>query len=423
MKGPNTFVSKVLFFLGFVSYASAAPILLDTGLHHLVSRGLVSPSNAELLHNTIAFGVPAVLAYLLRMFNRGFVLKKFHKEDYLMSATMLFYLALLALINISAGYGTNLYPPEQEASILANPADVANRIKGSKIVIPLEQCMIASTWGVKLCIWTFLMRVFRQLPQYQRAMWYLLGYIALGFVVIEITYYGVFCRPFSQYWAMPVKNIQCATYQHYSILQMCFNITSDIALVITPIPMVCGARLPLRRKIVLCGVFGMAGFTVLAAILNKAYNFASPMTTVYQLWYIREASVAVCVGNLICTWQLFQRMFRLRAFNNKTADIRDEPAMPQFRPTNPIRVFRSYLSTRDKDTQYQTPNDGGESALTSDGPDGNSGTSGEDEKKGAGKNKEKGGQVNTTSYMMTLNRDGEGDARPALAFRDENQIE
>jgi hypothetical protein len=33
--------------------------------------------------------------------------------------------------------------------------------------------------------------------------------------------------------------------------------------------MVWGARLPLRRKIVLCVVFGMAGFTVLAAILNK----------------------------------------------------------------------------------------------------------------------------------------------------------
>jgi hypothetical protein len=100
-------------------------------------------------------------------------------------------------------------------------------------------------------------------------MWFLLGYIALGFVVIEITYYAVFCRPFQQYWAMPIQNVQCATYQHYSILQMCFNITSDIALVLIPLPMVWSARLPLRRKIVLCVVFGMAGFTVLAAILNK----------------------------------------------------------------------------------------------------------------------------------------------------------
>jgi hypothetical protein len=109
--------------------------------------------------------------------NRVFVLKKFHTEDYLMIGTMVcypfpgsrgarvltisqfFYSALLALINISARFNTNLYPPEQEASILASPADVQNRILGSKIVIALEQCMIASTWGVKLCIWTFLMRL------------------------------------------------------------------------------------------------------------------------------------------------------------------------------------------------------------------------------------------------------------------------
>jgi len=146
------------------------------------------------------------------------------------------------------------------------------------------------------------------------------------------------------------------------------------------------------------------------------------MTTVYQLWYIREASVAVTVGNLICTWQLFQRLFRLRAFDNKTADINDEPAMPQFRPINPIRMFRSYLSTRDKDNQYHTANDG-ESAIAYDSPDGNSGASGEEEKKGGGAGKRKSRHVMTPSYMMTLNRDGEGDARLALAFRDENQIE
>jgi hypothetical protein len=55
------------FFLSFVSYAAAAPVLLDGGLHRLAARGLVSPSNAELIHNTIAFGAVAVFAYLLRM--------------------------------------------------------------------------------------------------------------------------------------------------------------------------------------------------------------------------------------------------------------------------------------------------------------------------------------------------------------------
>jgi hypothetical protein len=71
----------------------------------------------------------------------------------------IFYINLLVLINVSARYNTNLYPPEQEATILANPADVKNRIFGSRIVIGLEQSMMATTWGVKICIWTFLLRV------------------------------------------------------------------------------------------------------------------------------------------------------------------------------------------------------------------------------------------------------------------------
>lgn len=51
------------------------------------------------------------------------------------------------------------------------------------------------------------------------------------------------------------------------------------------------------------------------------------MTTVYQLWYIREASVAIWVGNLICCWQLFQRLFHVRSFDDKSDEIVAQPEM------------------------------------------------------------------------------------------------
>jgi hypothetical protein len=142
------------------------------------------------------------------------------------------------------------------------------------------------------------------------------------------------------------------------------------------------------------------------------------MTTTYQLWYIREASVAVIVGNLICTWQLFQKIFRLRSFNNKNEAIKDEPAMPRMMNVgNPIRRAWDYLTTDARETQYKSATGGEESGGhgSSDGPDGSATGGGKGEKAG-------GGRVTTTSYMMTLNRDGD-DARPALAFRDENHIE
>jgi hypothetical protein len=50
---------------------------------------------------------------------------------------------------------------------------------------------------------------------------------------------------------------------------MTFNISSDVALIIIPVRMFMIAHLPLKRKAVLIAVFSMAGFTIIAAILNK----------------------------------------------------------------------------------------------------------------------------------------------------------
>jgi hypothetical protein len=50
---------------------------------------------------------------------------------------------------------------------------------------------------------------------------------------------------------------------------MVFNISSDFCLILIPLPMVSTAHLPTKRKLLLLGIFGMAGFTILAAILNK----------------------------------------------------------------------------------------------------------------------------------------------------------
>ncbi|KAJ5389661.1 uncharacterized protein N7496_000729 [Penicillium cataractarum] len=224
------------------------------------------------------------------------------------------YTTLLVLIQISARYATNLMDPKDYAEVLSDPQQVSDRIYGSKIVIGLEQCMLVSTWGVKTCMLILYWRITQNL----RSNLYikiLCVYVALGFVVIMITYYGVYCRPFSQYWAMPVQNMQCATYQYYSITQAVFNISSDAMMFAVPIPLLVKAQLKRRRKVLLLGVMSLGLFTIIAAILNKYFNFASPLTTTYQIWYIREASTAIYVANLMCWWPLLRKLFGLKAFS------------------------------------------------------------------------------------------------------------
>lgn len=224
------------------------------------------------------------------------------------------YTALLVLIQISSRYATNLMDPNDYDKVLSDPKEVSDRIFGSKIVIGLEQCMLFSTWGVKSCMLIFYWRLTQSLRSnlYIRI---LTGYVVLGFVVIMVTYYAVYCRPFSQYWAMPVKNMQCATYQHYSITQAVFNISSDAVMFAIPIPLLIRAQLKKHRKVLLICVMSLGLFTIIAAILNKVFNFASPLTTTYQIWYIREASTAIYVANLMCWWPLLRKIFGFKAFS------------------------------------------------------------------------------------------------------------
>lgn len=203
--------------------------------------------------------------------------------------------------------------PTELDAVLADPKQVHDRVLGSKIVIALEQCMLFSTWGVKTCLLILYWRITQNLPS-RLYVKILAVYVAVGFAVIMITYYAVYCRPFSQYWAMPVSNPQCATYQHYSITQAVFNISSDAFMFAIPIPLIVKAKLPRRRKLLLLLVMSLGLFTIIAAILNKYFNFASPLTTVYQIWYIREASTAIFVANMMCWWPLLRKIFGMRAF-------------------------------------------------------------------------------------------------------------
>ncbi|CAI7653135.1 unnamed protein product [Penicillium glandicola] len=278
--------------------------------------GNESPTPNQLFTEAIVFWAIGFVIYVGRIVARIIAngsYKRLFVDDYVMTATFAIYTTLLVLIQISARYATNLMDPNDYHTVLADPKQVSDRIYGSKIVIGVEQCMLVSTWGVKTCMLMLYWRMTQNLKS-NLYIKILAIYVAVGFVVIMVTYYAVYCRPFSQYWAMPVDNMQCATYQYYSITQAVFNISSDAVMFAIPIPLLIKAQLKRRRKVVLIGVMSLGLFTIIAAILNKYFNFASPFTTTYQIWYIREASTAIYVANLMCWWPLLRKLFGLKAF-------------------------------------------------------------------------------------------------------------
>ncbi|KAF2139791.1 uncharacterized protein K452DRAFT_274234 [Aplosporella prunicola CBS 121167] len=275
-----------------------------------------SPTPAQMLAEAIIFWVIGFILFLGRIWSRAISnggIRNLQTDDYLMALAVIFWTALLILLQVSSRYETNLFPKSQLQSILANPKDVSNRIYGSKVTVAVEQCMISATWLIKACLLYLYDRMTTSLKEnkFVRAVSI---YTAITYVVQQIFYFGIWCRPFQDYWAVPPDNEQCANYANHLIMGATFNISSDALMLLIPVPLIMRAQMKLQKKAILCAVFSLGIFVIIAAILNKYYNFALPGQTVYMLWYIRECSTSIFVSNIACWWPLLRKLFKFKSF-------------------------------------------------------------------------------------------------------------
>jgi len=88
-----------------------------------------------------------------------------------------------------------------------------------------------------------------------------------------------------------------------------------------PLPVIARARLPLGRKLVLCGVFGLGAVVVLLAVLNRYYNFIMPHDLVFLAWYNGEAATAVLIANVPFCWALLRKVFALGPWKDSSVGI------------------------------------------------------------------------------------------------------
>ncbi|KAK9413286.1 hypothetical protein SUNI508_02485 [Seiridium unicorne] len=259
-----------------------------------------------------------IVVVIARILSRRMLYGSFRKlqiDDFIMV------LAVVAAIVLSVGVYILTYTP---SNLIRNvdevdltPDDIALREYGSKMVIVVEQMQIFVIWSVKVCLLIMYSRLTTSLKQ-NLFVKITAGYAALGFVVMEILFFAAWCRPFWHYWQVPTDNINCSMERDHLITNTVFNISSDLMIIALPMPVFFKAQLPPKRKAVLIGVFALGLFTILSAVLSKAYSFGDPYGTDWIVWYIREANTAIIVANLPFTWTLLQRIFNLRSFHGKS---------------------------------------------------------------------------------------------------------
>jgi hypothetical protein len=157
---------------------------------------------------------------------------------------------------------------------------------------------------------------------------------------MEILYLGVWCRPFTQYWAITPTSTQCSAATNHLITNLVLNLSSDLFIICIPMPLLFKVQLPRANKIILIGIFMIGAFNVrallhhlhqkqllthhqiVAAVLNKYYSFTHPFGLEWTQWYLREAYTAMLCANLPLTYPLIQKLFKLKNWSNHSQNGR-----------------------------------------------------------------------------------------------------
>jgi hypothetical protein len=110
-----------------------------------------------------------------------------------------------------------------------------------------------------------------------------------------------------------------------------WNISSDLMLLCIPIPVIAKSQLPMKRKIILCGVLGLGILNVIIAVLNRYYNFNNPDDLAYVYFYVAEVATAVFVGNLPLCWPLFRHIVHGSSWSRDESSGQTDPNKPRTR--------------------------------------------------------------------------------------------
>ncbi|KAF2628819.1 hypothetical protein BU25DRAFT_390760 [Macroventuria anomochaeta] len=243
-------------------------------------------------------------------------LKGLQLDDWTMGLFVLTsYTALMVVSNRWFKAGSNLESPDFNFGTL-NDDQLSRRTYGSKMMIVTEQMQISVIWSCKACLLIMYYRLTRTALRNENiAIKLLSAYVALGYVTMQILYFAVWCRPFSEYYAVPTNSVQCNTLVDHRITKAVFNISSDLIMLSIALQMLIRSTLPWRRKLVLCGIFSLGIFVIAAAALNSYYSFAHPYDDMWMFWYVRESSMAIIVANIPFTWTIIRELFEVGDFD------------------------------------------------------------------------------------------------------------
>ncbi|KAJ9621837.1 hypothetical protein H2204_011753 [Knufia peltigerae] len=213
---------------------------------------------------TIVITVLATLFVVGRFYTRIWLVKSVKQDDWWILAAWVLAVGFSASICTAVKYGlgkhkndisdedfSSLRKAEYAFSILYNPALMLTK---TSIVVFFLSVMSKDVDPVfKWCNWLTL--------------------VLVNAVGTALTLYNIFqCRPIVQAWAYPRStDAKCADIVTLYLSSAPVNIITDIALLVLPMPILTGMRLPRKQKIILLLTFSAGAFVAAVDVVRIAY--------------------------------------------------------------------------------------------------------------------------------------------------------
>ncbi|KXG53247.1 uncharacterized protein PGRI_002970 [Penicillium griseofulvum] len=218
---------------------------------------------------------------------------KFYWDDLCLGfATIFWTMHTVFLYLCTDVYGSNIGLNEKTAMEVPD-SQVATLRTGSIHAFIAWLSYVFMVWSFKGVLMFFYNRLTMGLWQHRLTM--AVGAFCICTFIASLFFHVFICEPVQSSWQIkPYPGDNCTIRPLNYIVIESLSITTDVAIMTIPIPLVIAARIPVSQKLLLCLLFSSGIFVMIAAFLRAYYSVKdiSELSTALG-WASREALVSV----------------------------------------------------------------------------------------------------------------------------------
>ncbi|KAI8936146.1 hypothetical protein NX059_007641 [Plenodomus lindquistii] len=189
------------------------------------------------------------------------------------------------------------------------PAEAALRQTGTKWFMVGWYSYIGLIWTLKLNMLFLYRRVvsFVWVKKFIVPVMIIVGVTGVAIWILLATA----CRPFHKLWQIwPDPGMYCMPQSPaFLVTILVLNLTTDMCIMLIPIPIIIPLRISWGRKLGLLMMFSAGVFVMIAAILRVYFVLVERRGGVAAIWSCREDIVAVIIGQATMVRPLFTKRF------------------------------------------------------------------------------------------------------------------